>query len=127
MECAEHGMKTRSEKQNGRFGGFTTSCARVEVLEPGGVGETLGVGAGEREDETSGPILCRKQTVRVAVNAFGMPNGLLTPDQTEEEAVKDTLLQRAPRMSMEILEQRQERIGPLAKAMGARLSRMVRP
>lgn len=44
------------------------------------VREISEVGASNREDETSGPVLRVQQTGRVAVNAFGVPNDLVTPD-----------------------------------------------
>lgn len=58
-----------------------------------------------------------QQTVRVAVNAFGVPYDLVTPVQVEEEVVKETFSQRAPRMFMEIREERTEPIGALERAM----------
>lgn len=55
-----------------------------------------------------------QHTVRVAVNVFDVPNDLVKPDQSGEP-VKESLLQRVPRMFMEIGEERAERVGDTTK------------
>lgn len=40
----------------------------------------------------------RVEQTGLAVKAFGMSNDLLTPDQVEEAAVKENMLQQSPRM-----------------------------
>lgn len=56
---------------------------------PGPEGETPKVGYSEREGGTGGPVWSRQQTVRVTVNASGLPDDFVTPIQAEEEVVKD--------------------------------------
>lgn len=64
-----------------------------------------GVSAGVRWNRTRGPVSCGQQTVRVAVNAFGVPNDLLTSDQEEQEPLRENLLQREPCTEVEIGEE----------------------
>lgn len=64
-----------------------------------------------------GPIICGKQSVHLVVEAFGAEREIFTPDQVEEVAVKEILLQRAPRMFMEVTEERTERDRALAVAV----------
>lgn len=59
-----------------------------------GVGESPGVDDDEREDGTSGPVLC---TVRVVVKAFRMSSDFLTPDQVGEVVVKEITSYNEPR------------------------------
>lgn len=81
------------------------------------MGETPGVGAGERENKADGLVLCGQQTVRVDENAFGVSSDLMTLDQEKEKGVKKDLLHRAPCMAMELGEERTERMGALVEAV----------
>lgn len=64
-----------------------------------------------------GPVLCGRKKVRVAIKAFCMSIDLRTPDQAEEVAQKETLLQRSPRMFMELGQERIRRMKALVKAV----------
>ena len=64
-----------------------------------------------------GSTLCGRQSVSVAVDAFGVCSDLVLPDQAEEAAVKGTLLQRTPQMFMPPTEEWTVREEALLKAV----------
>lgn len=103
-------MRWQIPETDGNWSGEENNSGVARNLRGGeerlGMGGNPGLGVGEREDGTSGRVLCRQQTVRIAVNAFGVPKDLLTPDQADEGAVKENFLQRAPHMFMKIGEER---------------------
>lgn len=71
------------------------------------------------EVEMHGPVRCGQGAVRLTVEAFDMSNDVLPPDQAEEAAVKDTLLQRFPRISAELKQERIKSMEALTKGLRA--------
>ena len=88
-------------------------------LEWAGTKDTPLCDGGDVVDTRVGPIMCGRQTVHLRVEAFGAESSVVPPDQAEEVAVKENLLQRSPRMFMDVEEERRMRDGALAAAVDA--------
>lgn len=57
-------------------------------------------------DERVGSTICGKQSMHVAIKASGAEGEVSAPDQVEEVAVKENLLQSAPRIFMEVVKKK---------------------
>lgn len=79
---------------------FGTDWAGAEDMDMGN-GKDVG-------EERVGPTMCGQQAAHVAVEAFCAAGEMFTPDKAQEAAVKENLLQRAPRMFIEMVEGKRE-------------------